>query len=198
MSLEADVRAVLKAWVEGLTWTDTPTVSAEPPVPGTDHVFPSIAMWFNRIQVELDQPHVVAGDGDGGSGRAVYECGSKNASLACELRCLSYAQAEQFASELQRHQVLRAIASGSQDSLAQHIPATLFGVDRDVVVTWTGEIDLADPGRTGTENLWALTFTGLVDYPWLEQEEAPGTGLLGVTVNVNNEGDYDLDDYEGD
>ncbi|MFH1568529.1 MAG: hypothetical protein ABIL09_11085 [Gemmatimonadota bacterium] len=191
-SLEAQVRAAILAEVQSWTLGVTPTWVVQSPEPGSLTNAPRAALWLQTIRLDPQQPEDVQ---DELVERGVCLLGEKDADVVAMFWASSEDDYDVILEDFQRAMFFEA-----NPTMVQEIGVSIYGIDTAISLYWSGPIDLATPIDTGIRDLWRVQFRGTVAYPWLVQEaEGEESGLLGITVtNVNDEGDYDLDDYEGD
>lgn len=191
MSPTATVAAALVAWAQGLGLSVAPTVSSEPPQPGTAPPLPTLAIWFPTIDTNtLTPPKVVSSTG----GRGVYQVGDCSAEVMFRFRLASYADADDVRDEFWDRWLLSAMASDRHGMPVLHLPVTLRGVAGKVKLAEVGQGQIYQPQPSDTlvRNLWQVDFRGAASWPRYIQEASPGTGLMDVAFRINGGVKVDL------
>jgi len=185
-SVESLVRAALREWVADLPWSTTPTVTADAPEPGDKPALPTLACWFDRVDVANPTPREVA--------PGVFDTGQGEAAVTFLFRCTSECQADAFRTEW-RDLVWTAAMDASPTGLAPVLPFRIdvgqasFGCK----LYLEGSLELAPFDDTQVRGLWLVRAFGRVAFPALALR-AP-TSLMDVSIVIAGT-EYDAADFQ--
>lgn len=175
-SIEKLVRSALGLWVAERDWSTEPTVTYDAPEPGDKHPLPTLACWFDRVDVRNPSVLEVA--------PGVFKTGEAEAQVTFFFRATSEADADSFRNEW-RDLVWTAAIDASPTGLAPVLPFTIdvAGKSFGCKLYLEGSLELAPSGETQARSLWLVRAFGRVVFPALAVREP--TALMTCSVVIN-------------
>lgn len=175
-SVEKLVRSALGLWVAERDWSTEPTVTYDAPEPGDKHPLPTLACWFDRVDVRNPSPIELS--------PGVFKTGDAEASVTFFFRAASEADADAFRTEW-RDLVWTAAMDASPTGLAPVLPFTIeiLGESYGCKLYLEGSLELAPSGETQARSLWLVRAFGRVVFPALAVREP--TALMTCSVVID-------------
>jgi hypothetical protein len=197
-SVQKTVRATIKAWVESLGLTPTPTVvQVEEPKPPAKTTLPTFGVEFGKESWTKVYRHKV---GEAG-GLTVLDFGEAATPAMFKWRCASEDDAEAFREQFRSRFLLAAMDSSDAETPVLKLDATFYGgYDAQIAIyTETGDNMVYPSSReTGVVDYWILAHSMMVAFPLLVLEPAPGIGIMDVLIEVGQPEDpFEMNDYGG-
>lgn len=175
-SVEKLVRAALAEWIADRPWSTPPTVTADAPEPGDKPALPTLACWFDRVDVSNPSAVEVA--------PGVFHTGQAEAAVTFFFRCSSEDQADAFRAEW-RDLVWTAAMDASPTGLAPVLPLRidLAGESWGCKLYLEASLELAQSGETQTRSLWLVRATGRLAFPALAVREPSVLMTCSVVID---------------
>lgn len=183
-SLEETTREIVKAWLDGFTWTVPPNVivRAHEPVAATagateeDDSAPALpTLDFSMPDTEEILFEAALAREDSPTAQTVFDMGRNEGEARFIFRCRSRAEAETFRSEWRRNTFQSMLEDGEQKlPVVKQLDGIFFGITDHIRIMLKPKTFLFQPTTqdTGLENLWILMTEALVSFPLFEQEPA--------------------------
>lgn len=174
-SVESLVRAALREWVADRPWSTPPTVTAEAPEPGDKPALPTLACWFDRVDVTNPSPREIA--------PGIFDTGQGEAAVTFLFRCASEGQADCFRAEW-RDLVWTAAMNASPTGLAPVLPFKIEVAQLSLgcKLYLEASLELAPFEDTQVRSLWLVRAFGRVAFPALAVREP--TALMDVSIVI--------------
>lgn len=198
-SLEKTARAAIKAWIESLALTPTPTVvQVEEPKPDAHRTLPTFEVQFGAESWNVNYREQVSNVGN----RAILDYGEIETDARFVWRCGSESDAESFREQFRSRFLLYAEAAGKlADTPVVKLSGSFFGVyDAPIHLYLNRPDNLVYPAarETGVVDYWVLAHSLVVTFPLLLFEPLPGTGFMDVLIEVGQPEDpFDMNNYGG-
>lgn len=185
-SVESLVRLALREWVADRSWSTPPTVTSDAPEPGDKPSLPTLACWFDRVDVANATARELA--------PGIFETGQAEAAVTFLFRCTGEAQADDFRTEW-RDLVWTAAMDASPTGLAPVLPfrIELAGRSFGCKLYLEASLELAPFEDTQVRGLWLVRAFGRVAYPALAVREP--TSLMDVSIVIAGD-EYDAADFQ--
>lgn len=185
-SVEKLIRASLRQWIAERPWSTAPTVTADEPEPGAKPALPTLACWFDRVDVPNATPVEIA--------PGVFHTGDAEAAVTFLFRVGDEEVADNYRREWRDLVWTAAMdASPSGDSPVMPLTITVAGVARLAKLYLDGSLELAPFEDAQIRGLWLVRAFGRLVFPALAIRAASKLMTVGVQIDGT---EYQASDFQ--